>query len=33
MKFALFGVLTDTTIHEGRRYGYVFFSRVWTPAS
>ena len=27
------GVLTDTTIHEGRRYGYVFFSRVWTPAS
>ena len=27
------GVLADTTLHEGRRYGYVFFSRLWTPTS
>jgi hypothetical protein len=27
------GVLADTTVHEGRRYGYVFFSQIWTPTS
>jgi hypothetical protein len=27
------GTLGDVTVHEGRRYGYVFFSRIWTPTS
>ncbi|MGC5334059.1 hypothetical protein [Micromonospora sp. DT62] len=27
------GTLADVVVHEGRRYGYVFFSQIWVPTS
>lgn len=27
------GTLAGITAHRGRRYGYVFFSQIWTPDS
>jgi RimJ/RimL family protein N-acetyltransferase len=27
------GTLAEVVVREGRRYGYVYFSRIWTPTS
>ncbi|WP_320065737.1 hypothetical protein [Micromonospora sp. RTGN7] len=27
------GTLAEVVVHEGRRYGYVFFSQIWVPTS